>query len=44
MRIGVDHVGMPQAVLIDKLAGALPLRSYRVADFATLAAEIDRDT
>jgi rhodanese-related sulfurtransferase len=44
VRIGVDHVRGAASGAIDKLAGALPLRSYRVADFATLAAEIDRDT
>jgi len=44
VRIGVDHVRGAASGAIDKLAGASPLRSYRVADFATLAAEIDRDT
>ena len=44
VRIGVGHVRGAANGDIDKLAGASPLRSYRVADFTTLAAEIDRDT
>ena len=44
VRIGVDHVRGAASGAIDKLAGTSPLRSYRVADFATLAVEIDRDT
>ena len=41
-RIGIDGVDGAAAGDIRDIAGGAPLRSYRVADFAELAAEVDR--
>ncbi|WP_159232829.1 MBL fold metallo-hydrolase [Mycolicibacterium vanbaalenii] len=43
-RIGVDNLTGAAVGEITTLAGDAPLRSYRVADFAGLAAEIDKNT
>jgi len=43
VRIGIDDVRGTAAGDINELAGESGLSSYRVADFAALAAEIDRD-
>ncbi|MFI5511090.1 rhodanese-like domain-containing protein [Mycobacterium sp. NPDC051804] len=42
-RIGIDNVRGGASGAIATLAGVTPLSSYRVADFAALAAEVDRD-
>ena len=42
VRIGIDDVRGGASEAITTLAGDTPLRSYRVADFAALAAESDR--
>ncbi len=43
VRIGVDDVRGAATGAFEKLAGEAGLSSYRVADFAALAAEISRD-
>jgi len=43
VRIGIDDVRGGASGAIETLAGETPLRTYRVADFAALATEIERD-
>lgn len=43
VRIGIDDVRGGTSEAIETLAGETPLRTYRVLDFAALAAEIERD-
>ena len=43
VRIGIDDVQGGASGDIETLTGETPLSSFRVADFATLAAEIERD-